>query len=63
VSALLVRDLVSVTLAVAAKTLLIVRVTRATKIAMLKAATLLVATLRLICPTPSLLKSEALQCS
>src|SRR5918998_5817930 len=48
VSVLLVRELVSVELAVAAMTPLIVRATRATKIAMLKAAALLVATLCLI---------------
>jgi hypothetical protein len=48
VSALLLRELVSVALALAATTPLIVRATRATKKATLKAATVLVATLRLI---------------
>jgi hypothetical protein len=62
VSALLIRFLVSVALTIAGKTPLIVRATRATKIAMLEAAPLLVATLRLICPTPSVVKGEALQC-
>jgi hypothetical protein len=61
VSALLVRDLVSVAPAVAVETPLIVGATRAAKIAMLKATALLGATLYLMCPTPSLLKGGALQ--